>query len=75
MTSTDASLLSNLLELAIHDLSDVFPDAGAGARTGALAIPVIAELTNGTATDSRRPGESDAWRVFSFESAPVLATR
>ncbi|KYF52004.1 hypothetical protein BE08_27420 [Sorangium cellulosum] len=76
MTSSDASLLSSLLELSIHDLSDVFSDVGAGGRTGALAIPVLAELTNGTATGSRhRAGQPDAWRVFSSESAPVLAIR
>ena len=30
---------------------------------------VIAEFTCGAATESRRPGNPHAWRVFSFESA------
>lgn len=36
------------------------------------AIPfwagVIADYTGGTATETRRPGTPNAWRVFSFES-------
>lgn len=31
---------------------------------------VIAEFTNGAATESKRPGNPNAWRVFSFESVP-----
>ncbi|WP_437665534.1 GNAT family N-acetyltransferase [Sorangium sp. So ce1182] len=158
-TSADAQLLSNLLELYIHDLSDVFdvelgadgrfgyprlplywsererrfafivrcggrvagfvlatrgspavedPDvldvaeffvlrryrrSGVGRRAafllwsalpgrwtvrvaegnrGALAFwsGAIAELTNGAATETRRPGQPNAWRVFSFATAP-----
>jgi predicted acetyltransferase len=30
---------------------------------------VIAEFTNGGATESKRPGSPNAWRVFSFQSA------
>jgi predicted acetyltransferase len=32
---------------------------------------VIAELTSGTATEFEIPGQPNAWRVFSFESAAV----
>lgn len=32
---------------------------------------VIAEFTDGTATESEIPGQPNAWRVFSFESAAV----
>jgi predicted acetyltransferase len=31
---------------------------------------VIAEFTNGAATESQRPGSPNPWRVFSFESVP-----
>jgi predicted acetyltransferase len=39
---------------------------------GALAFwsNILAEFTRGTAEESVRPGEPNAWRVFSFESAP-----
>ncbi|WP_438029599.1 GNAT family N-acetyltransferase [Sorangium sp. So ce233] len=163
-TSSDALLLSNLLELYIHDLSDVFPaielgpegrfgypklplywserdrrfafiircggrvagfvlatrgspaaedpgvldiaeffvlrgyrrsDVGRRAafllwsglpgtwmvrvsegNRGALAFwgGVIAEFTKGAATESTRPGQPNAWRVFSFESTPGRVT-
>jgi len=163
-TSSDEALLSNLLELYIHDLSEVFPELelGADGRFGYPQLPlywseqqrrfaflvrcdgrvagfvlatrgspatedpdvldiaeffvirryrrsgvgrraacllwrdlpgqwtvrvsegnqgalhfwagVIAEFTNGTATESRRPGHPNAWRVFSFESAPRAST-
>jgi predicted acetyltransferase len=35
---------------------------------------IIAEFTNGTATESTRAGSSSAWRVFFFESGPQNAT-
>ncbi len=31
---------------------------------------VIAEFTNGAATESSRPGKPNPWRVFAFESVP-----
>jgi len=164
-SSSDEALLSNLLELYIHDLSDVFPElelgsdgrfgypqlplywseqerrfafllrcdgrvagfvlatrgspatedtdvldiaeffvmrryrrSGVGRRAACLlwrALPgqwtvrvsegnrgalhfwagVIAEFTNGTAIESRRPGHPNGWRVFSFESAPPPANK
>lgn len=39
-------------------------------NSGALAFwsEVVAELTNGRATVSKRPGQPNNWRVFSFES-------
>ncbi|WP_437599505.1 GNAT family N-acetyltransferase [Sorangium sp. So ce590] len=41
-------------------------------NAGALAFwrGVVAEFTNGAATESTRPGQPHAWRVFSFESVP-----
>jgi predicted acetyltransferase len=30
---------------------------------------IVAEFTSGTAVESTRPGEPNAWRVFSFEGA------
>ncbi|KYF70620.1 GNAT family N-acetyltransferase [Sorangium cellulosum] len=162
-TSSDALLLSNLLELYIHDLSDLFPgiELGADGRFGYPRLPlygserdrrfafiircggrvagfvlatrgspaaedpdvldiaeffvlrgyrrsgvgrraafllwsglpgtwtvrvsegnrgalafwsgVIADFTKGAATESTHPGEPNAWRVFSFESAPGRA--
>jgi predicted acetyltransferase len=40
-------------------------------NAGALAFwrGVVSEYTNGTATESTRPGEPNAWQVFSFESS------
>jgi len=42
-------------------------------NAGALAFwhSVIAELTGGTAAESEIPGQPNAWRVFSFESAAI----
>jgi predicted acetyltransferase len=42
-------------------------------NTGALAFwrGVVAEFTNGTATELTRPGEPSPWRVFCFESLSV----
>jgi predicted acetyltransferase len=31
---------------------------------------IVAEFASGTAVEDTRPGEPNAWRVFSFESAP-----
>jgi predicted acetyltransferase len=31
---------------------------------------IVAEFTSGMAVEDTRPGEANAWRVFSFESAP-----
>ena len=43
---------------------------------GAVAFwkDVIAEFTDGTATESERDGQRHAWRVFSFESIALRAT-
>jgi len=42
------------------------------------AIPfwsrVIADFTNGAATELKRPGDPHPWRVFSFESEPQRTT-
>jgi hypothetical protein len=45
------------------------------ANPGALLFwtGVIEEFTNGAATESKRPGKSSGWRVFSFEAAPPRA--
>jgi predicted acetyltransferase len=44
---------------------------------GALAFwrGVVAELTNGAATELERPGQPNAWRVLCFESVPERVTR
>lgn len=44
-------------------------------NSGALPFwtSVIAEYTDGNATEFTRPGDTHNWRVFSFESAQILA--
>lgn len=46
-------------------------------NTGALAFwtGVIADFSNGTVTESTRPGSPHPWRVFSFESSGRSLTR
>ena len=82
-TPADAALLSNLLELYIHDLSETFPNilwrrlpgtwtvrVSEGDASGLRFWPgVIAEFARGGVTESERPGAPHPWRVFRFESA------